>query len=150
MENPRRNISNLFTTALDYARVGLIDENGPNDYRNVKVIGGDPLAPRLPLSTATSDYDFAFSDRFVEDGSYLRIQNVSLGYTLPKRWTQKWGISIVKVYTNLQNLYTFTKYRGFDPEIGIGYGYNGSQLTGVDNGRYPSPRIYTFGLNVTF
>jgi TonB-linked SusC/RagA family outer membrane protein len=150
MENPRRNISNLFTTALDYARLDLIDPNGPNDYRNVKIVGGDAHSPRLPLSTATSDYDFAFSDRFIEDGSYLRIQNISLGYTLPKQWTRKIGLTGVKVYANLQNLYTFTTYRGFDPEIGVSYGYQGSMLTGVDNGRYPSPRIYTFGLNVSF
>jgi hypothetical protein len=150
MENPRRNISNLFTSALDYAVLGLIDPNGPNDYRNVQVVGGDPHAPRMPLSTATSDYDFAFSDRFIEDGSYLRIQNVSMGYTLPKNWVRKIGLENLKIYANLQNLYTFTKYKGFDPEIGVSYGYQGSQLTGVDNGRYPSPRIYTFGLNASF
>jgi hypothetical protein len=150
MENPRRNISNLFVSALDYATIGLIDPNGPNDYRNVQITGGDPHASRYPLSTATSDHNYAFSDRFVEDGSYLRIQNVSLGYTLPQRWTQKLSISNAKVYANLQNLYTFTKYKGYDPEIGISYGYQGTMLTGVDNGRYPSPRIYTFGLNVTF
>ncbi|MDR0541635.1 MAG: TonB-dependent receptor [Dysgonamonadaceae bacterium] len=150
MENPRRNISNLFTTALDYAKVDLIDPNGPNDYRNVKVVGGDAHAPRMPLSTATSDYDFAFSDRFIEDGSYLRIQNVSAGYTFPKQWTRKIGISNVKIFANLQNLYTFSKYKGFDPEIGISYGHQESMLTGVDNGRYPSPRIYTFGLNASF
>ena len=150
MENPRRNISNLFVSALDYARLDLIDPNGPNDYRNVQIVGGAGHSPRLPLSTATSDYDFAFSDRFIEDGSYLRIQNVSLGYTFPKQWTQKIGISNLKIYANLQNLYTFTKYKGFDPEIGVSYGYQGSLLTGVDNGRYPSPRIYTFGLNASF
>lgn len=150
MENPRRNISNLFKTALDYAKVDLIDPNGPNDYRNVRIAGGDPHSPRLSLSTATSDYNFAFSDRFIEDGSYLRIQNVSLGYTLPQQWTKKIGVSNLKIYANLQNLHTFSKYKGFDPEIGISYGYQGSQLTGVDNGRYPSPRIYTFGLNASF
>ncbi|MDR1526098.1 MAG: TonB-dependent receptor [Dysgonamonadaceae bacterium] len=150
MENPRRNISNLFATALDYAKLDLIDPNGPNDYRNVKVVGGDPHSPRMPLSTATSDYNFAFSDRFIEDGSYLRIQNISLGYTFPKHWTQKIGVSNLKIYANLQNLYTFTNYKGFDPEIGVSYGYQGTMLTGADNGRYPSPRIYTFGLNASF
>ncbi|GHT78225.1 SusC/RagA family TonB-linked outer membrane protein [Bacteroidia bacterium] len=150
MNNPRRNISNLFISALDYAKIDLIDPNGPNDYRNVHVVGGDPHAPRLPLSTATSDYDFAFSDRFIEDGSYLRIQNVSIGYTLPKEWLRKVAVDNVRIYANLQNLYTFTKYNGFDPEIGESNGYEGSKLISVDNGRYPSPRIYTFGLNVTF
>jgi hypothetical protein len=145
MENPRRNISNLFLKADNYAKLGLIDSNGPNDYRNVHIIGGDKDMPRLPLSTAASDYDYAFSDRYIEDGSYLRIQNISLGYTLPRQWVSKAGIYNLKIYANLQNVYTFTKYSGFDPEIGISNGLNG-----VDNGRYPSPRMYTVGLNLTF
>jgi TonB-linked SusC/RagA family outer membrane protein len=150
MENPRRNISNLFASALNYATIGLIDPNGPNDYRNVKITGGAAHASRMPLSTATSDYDFAFSDRWIEDGSYLRIQNVSLGYNMPNRIIKPIGISALKLYMNIQNLYTFTKYKGYDPEIGISYGYQSSLLTGVDNGRYPSPRIYTFGVNISF
>ena len=149
MGNPRRNISNLFEYAIDYAKTGLIDPDGPNDYRNVKIVGGDPHMSRLPQSTATSDYDFAFSDRFVEDGSYLRIQNISLGYIFPKRWVSKIGMSNLKIYTNLQNVHTFTKYNGFDPEVGISYSA-GNELNGVDNGRYPSPRIYTVGVNVSF
>ncbi|MDR1199106.1 MAG: TonB-dependent receptor [Prevotellaceae bacterium] len=150
MENPRRNISNLFSKATRYAQTGLINPNGSdNDYRNLQITGGDSDMPRIPLSTATSDYDFAFSDRYVEDGSYLRIQNISLGYTLPSKLTGKFGVRTVKLYINLQNVYTFTDYSGYDPEIGISYS-NGNQLTGVDFGRYPSPRIYTFGINITF
>jgi TonB-linked SusC/RagA family outer membrane protein len=150
MDNPRRNISNLFISALDYATVGLINENGPNDYRNVQVTGGDSHTPRMPLSTVTSEYDYAFSDRFVEDGSYLRIQNISLGYSLPQDAIRKIGVNNVKLYVNLQNVYTFSKYKGYDPEIGVVYGYQNSLVTGADVGRYPTPRIYTFGINVTF
>ncbi|MGB4577889.1 MAG: TonB-dependent receptor [Paludibacter sp.] len=149
LENPMRNISNLFKNAINYAQTDLIDPNGPNDYRNVQIVGGDPHAPRLTQSTATSNHDFAFSDRFVEDGSYLRIQNISLGYNLPRQWVSKVGIKNLKIYANLQNVYTFTKYTGYDPEVGSSY-ENGNWLSGIDNGRYPSPRIYTFGLNLTF
>jgi TonB-linked SusC/RagA family outer membrane protein len=149
LENPRRNISNLFKNATNYARLDLIDSNGPNDYRNVHIVGGDPHSSRIPLSTATSDYDFAFSDRFVEDGSYIRIQNISLGYTLPRIWVNKIGVQNLKIYANLQNVYTFTKYSGYDPEVGISYS-NNNQLNGIDDGRYPTPRIYTFGVNLTF
>ncbi|MCL1943879.1 MAG: TonB-dependent receptor [Candidatus Azobacteroides sp.] len=149
MENPFNNSSNLFTSALNYAKLGLIDENGPNDYRNVHIIGGDSHAPRLPLGKNASDYDFAFSDRFVEDGSYLRIQNISFGYNLPQSLISKAGIQSLKIYTNIQNLYTFTKYKGYDPEIGSTY-IDGNWVSGFDSGRYPSPRIYTVGLNVTF
>ena len=148
MDNPYYNNSNFFTAALDYAQLGLIDLNGPNDYRNVQIIGGDPHAPRLSTDYS-SDHNFLFSDRFVEDGSYLRIQNVSFGYNFPKKWLNRAGIGNVKLYMNLQNLYTFTKYRGFDPEIGT-QGTGARRTTGVDMGRYPAPRIYTFGFNITF
>ncbi|MDR3227728.1 MAG: TonB-dependent receptor, partial [Prevotellaceae bacterium] len=150
MENPRRNISNLFSKATRYAQVGLLNPAGAaDDYRNLIITGGDSDMPRIPLSTATSDYDFAFSDRYVEDGSYLRIQNISLGYTLPSRFTNKYGVQSVKLYLNLQNVYTFTNYSGYDAEVGISYS-NGNQLNGIDFGRYPSPRIYTFGINIIF
>ncbi|MDR0682919.1 MAG: TonB-dependent receptor [Dysgonamonadaceae bacterium] len=148
MENPRRNISNLFSSALDYAKLELINPDGPNDYRNVQIVGGGPYSSRLALSTATSDYNFAFSDRFIEDGSYIRLQNISVGYTLPEKWIKSTGIDQLKLYANIQNVYTWTKYRGYDPEIGLTYG--NSTINGLDNGRYPSPRIYTVGLNLTF
>jgi len=149
MDDPYFSITNLFTRALDYAKLDLIDPNGPNDYRNVKIIGGDPKAPRLSLSSATDGHNYAFSDRFVEDGSYLRIQNVSLAYNFPKSWFRHAGIGNLKLYVNLQNLYTFTKYKGFDPKIGTS-GTGSFRTTGIDAGRYPSPRIYTFGLNLVF
>lgn len=149
LDNPYRNTSNLYRRAMDYARTELIDPSGPNDYRNVRIVGGDPHAYRMPQSTATSDYNTAFSNRYVEDGSYLRIQNISLGYNLPRSWVSKAGVRAMKIYANLQNLYTLTGYSGYDPEIGVTY-RNNNQLNGVDDGRYPSPRIYTFGLNLTF
>ena len=88
------------------------------------------------------------SNRFVEDGSYLRIKNISLGYTFPKKWIRKWRIDNLRIYMNVQNAFTFTKYKGYDPEVGA-YNYN-VLLRGVDYARYPSQRIYTFGLNLSF
>ncbi|MDR1654231.1 MAG: TonB-dependent receptor [Prevotellaceae bacterium] len=150
MDNPYYNNSNLFVEALDYAQLQLIDPNGPNDYRNVQIVGGDAHTPRLSLGDGiSSNYNYMFSNRFVEDGSYLRIQNVSLGFNFVRDWLKKTGVNNVKLYVNLQNLYTFTKYRGFDPEIGT-QGNGSLRTTGVDTGRYPSPRIYTFGVNLTF
>jgi TonB-dependent starch-binding outer membrane protein SusC len=147
LENPREN-TNLLQKATEYAQLAPIDENGPNDYRNVQIVGGDPYMPRIGASSASSTSNYRFSDKFVEDGSYLRIQSISLGYNFPKDWVTRFGIQNLKVYTNLQNVYTFTKYSGYDPEIGS---INQDALmSGLDNGRYPSPRIYTFGLNVTF
>lgn len=149
MDNPFYNNSNLFTSALNYAKTGLIDPNGPDDYRNVHITGGDPHAPRMAGGRASSMHNYEFSDRWVEDGSYLRIQNISLAYTLPAEWMRKVSINQLKLYVNVQNLYTFTNYRGFEPEIGIS-GTGATRTTGVDTGRYPSPRIYTMGVNLTF
>ena len=89
------------------------------------------------------------SDRFVEDGSYLRIQNITLGYTLPSAILDKQSlISKVRFYTTIQNLYTFTNYSGYDPEIGA-FNQN-SMMMGIDNGRYPVPRTYMVGVKVEF
>lgn len=147
LENPRES-TNLLRDARNYAHLALIDPDGPNDYRNVYIVSGDPQMPRIGASSASSASNYRFSDKFVEDGSFLRIQSVSLGYTLPRRLVKTMGLQNLKVYMNLQNLYTFTKYSGYDPEIGA---LNQNALiTGVDNARYPSPRIYTFGINATF
>lgn len=88
------------------------------------------------------------SDRYIEDGSYLRIQNVTLGYTLPTLISNKVSINKLKVYGSIQNLYTFTNYSGYDPEVGA-YNQN-TLLMGVDNGRYPTPRTFTLGINIEF
>ncbi|MCF4101766.1 TonB-dependent receptor [Gillisia sp. M10.2A] len=147
LENPREN-TNLLKTALGYAELGLINPDGPNDYRNVQIVGGDRYMPRIAASSAASTSNFRYSNRFIEDGSYLRIQNISLGYNLPRNFVEQFGLLNFKIYTNLQNVHTFTKYSGFDPEIGSIN--QDALLTGIDNGRYPSPRIYTLGINVNF
>lgn len=88
------------------------------------------------------------SDRYVEDGSYMRIQNVTIGYRVPKKYSSKALLNNMRVYFSCQNLYTFTKYSGYDPEVGA---FNGSiKLMNVDMGHYPNPRSFTFGANVEF
>lgn len=147
LENPREN-TNLLVEARDYAHLSLIDPNGPNDYRNVYISSGAADMPRIAASSGASTSNYRFSDKFVEDGSFLRIQNISFGYNLPRKVISKMGLQNLKVYMNLQNVHTFTKYSGYDPEVGSSNQSVG--LTGIDNARYPSPRIYTFGMNVTF
>ncbi len=88
------------------------------------------------------------SDVWIENGSFLKLKNVSIGYTLPTSLLNKYGITKTRFYVSSQNLFTITKYKGLDPEIGI-QGGNATQ-NGVDNGTYPSSRYFTFGLNVTF
>ncbi|WP_395064178.1 SusC/RagA family TonB-linked outer membrane protein [Flavobacterium sp.] len=96
----------------------------------------------------TSNTNIVISDRYVEDGSYVRIQNVTLGFNLPQDVISRLKMSRVRIYGSAQNLYTFTKYSGYDPEIGS---FNQNPLlTGIDNGRYPSPRTYSLGVNIEF
>lgn len=98
--------------------------------------------------SSNTNHNLEISDRYVEDGSYVRIQNVTLGYSFPQSFLSKAKISKVRLYGSVQNLHTFTKYSGYDPEIGS---FNQSPLlTGIDNGRYPSPRTYTIGFNLEF
>ncbi|MCC8119716.1 MAG: TonB-dependent receptor [Bacteroidales bacterium] len=87
-----------------------------------------------------------FSDLFLQDGDYLRISNITLGYDFAKLINQKW-CSQARIYFQVQNLYTFTKYDGMDPEIGYG---TDSWVSGVDVGYYPRPRTIMFGVNLGF
>lgn len=139
--------SNLLTSVLDYARVSKIDPDGPDDFRNYHVTNPNTVMPRLYTDSGDNKNN-RVSDAYVEDGSFIRLQNVSLSYTFPKKWLQGLFLENVKLYCNIQNLHTWTKYKGYDPEVGSLYG--NALLNGVDYGRYPSPRIYTFGLNVAF
>ena len=139
--------TNLLTTVLDYAIVAKIDEDGPDDFRNYYVVNTSTKQPRLYTSSDTNRND-RVSDNYVEDGSYIRLQNISLAYTFPKKWTKKFYIENLKLYCNLQNVYTWTKYSGYDPEVGSLWG--NALMNGIDYGRYPSPRIYTFGIDITF
>ncbi|MFU8860468.1 MAG: SusC/RagA family TonB-linked outer membrane protein [Cyclonatronaceae bacterium] len=86
------------------------------------------------------------SDFFVEDGSYVRLRNVSLGYTLPTRIVQRAGAARVRVYGSAQNLLTFTGYSGHDPEIGSGWALD----VGIDRNIYPQARTFTMGVNIDF
>ena len=95
------------------------------------------------------------SDRYVKDGSYLRLKNVVLGYTLPQSLLEPIGISSVRFYLTGRNLLTFTDYPFYDPEIGSGaIGTGGSSnlntARGIDNGYYPQARTYIVGLQLTF
>ncbi len=100
------------------------------------------------LGTDDNSLNSVPSSVWIEDGSFLKLKNVSIGYTLPASLLNRFSISRVRIYVSSQNLFTITKYTGLDPEIGI-QGGNATQ-NGVDNGTYPSSRYFTFGLNVTF
>ncbi|NLR94825.1 SusC/RagA family TonB-linked outer membrane protein [Flammeovirga agarivorans] len=103
-----------------------------------------------PRVTGTANNKL-YSDYYVEDGDFLRLRNLQLGYTIPREITQKIGVNKFRVYIAGQNLFTLTKYTGFDPEIGQNLSTAQSAIDfSIDRGNYPVPRIYTAGVNISF
>ena len=105
---------------------------------------GEGTSNSLPLLKLGDSKNWVCSDIYVQDGSYLRLKNISLGYTLPRNITKKVNIERFRVYVRAENLFTWTKYWGFDPEIGTS-----STSMGVDYGVYPQARIFTVGCNLS-
>lgn len=154
---------------FDFA-VYLQGVNGNKIYNGVKVIGQgmlrlfnastDVLDAWTPQNTDTDvpravsgdpNQNTRTSDRFIEDGSYLRIKNISIGYTFSSESLKQISnnvVSRVRIYVSSQNLLTFTKYTGFDPEVAS----RGNNLlnNGIDYGQYPQARTVLFGVNLGF
>ncbi len=119
-----------------------------DDITNIKVANSGTKTPRASINDP-NDND-RISDRYVEDASYIRLKNLTLGYTFPKKLLSKAKIDNLRLYCNIQNLWTITKYSGYDPEVGASTQDSTGLTYGLDNGRYPSPTMYSFGLNITF
>ena len=153
MDNPNTT-TNKFARVSDYAKLSLIDETGSDtDIYNVYVSSAHQNLPRM--SAGDQNDNDRVSSLYIEDGSYLRISNVSLAYRVPAKVLDRLKISSMRFSLNCQNLYTFTKYSGYDPEIGMTmdqYSTSGQNalMNGIDTGRYPSPRIYTLGVSIGF
>ncbi len=116
-----------------------------NDIDNVQLLNATDI-PRA--SYQDPNQNNRVSDRFLEDGSYVRVRNITLGYNFASSVTQKIKFSSLRVYARVQNAFTFTKYTGYDPEVGQDTW--DSRIYGLDNGRYPSPRVFTMGLTASF
>jgi len=146
--------NNQLRTAIDRAKSEPIDPNkayapGQNWFDDIDNVQIKNPGTSVPRNIAGDPNDNTrISDRYIEDGSYLRFKNITLAYYLPKSITSKARIETLKVFANAQNMWTITKYTGFDPEVGASQAND--NVSGLDNGRYPSPRIFTFGLNITF
>jgi TonB-linked SusC/RagA family outer membrane protein len=107
---------------------------------------GNGTSNTFPRVTTGTTSNTLFSDFYVEDGSFVRLQNIQVGYTLGSRFIKKTGIDKLRVYVSANNLFTLTKYRGYDPTTS-----NGSPIGGgLDQGFYPNPKTFLFGLNVNF
>lgn len=113
---------------------------------------GEGTSNRIPRVTE-QNINWQFSDLFVQDADYLRISNITIGYDFTKLIKPKFRIfSQARIYAQVQNAFTFTKYDGMDPEIGYGpEGDNGQGwASGIDVGYYPRPRTFLFGVNLKF
>ncbi|WP_432277881.1 SusC/RagA family TonB-linked outer membrane protein [Microcosmobacter mediterraneus] len=148
------NYKNIDFTAYAFASIGndmvrnyertLTDVNRLN-----YVLGrwtGEGTSNTIPRVTTAATSNNVFSDFFVEDASYVRIQNIQVGYSLPQDVIDKIGMTKARIYAGVNNLYTFTKYKGYDPGASNGAPIGG----GIDFGFYPIPRTYLFGINLNF
>lgn len=133
---------------IDPGKVYANGEKWYNDVTNVRVENWKTNTPAARLNDP-NDND-RISDRYIEDGSYIRLKNITLGYTFPKKWLRSLRLENVRLYCNIQNLYTWTHYDGYDPEVGASTQDSSGLVYGLDNGRYPSPTTYSFGLNFSF
>lgn len=100
---------------------------------------------RVPSAKGYVKYELY--SRFIEDGSFLRLKNITLGYTFPNKWTRKAYISRLRVYGTAQNLFCLTKYSGYDPEVNM---KSSPLMPGFDWGAYPKSKVFTFGVEVQF
>ena len=149
MQNSKTNnvwsSGNLLLGAFDYARPVA------NSDGSVTLSNPNATIPRISDTDLNGNWN-RFSTRWMEDGSFIRVKNVSLTYTLPKTLINRQKvIKDVRLTLSAQNLFTFTKYKGYDPEVGAYVGqnvYDNSQTIGVDGGHYPLTPIYTFTVNV--
>jgi TonB-dependent starch-binding outer membrane protein SusC len=118
-------------------------------YKSWKKPGDDAQLPRLNSQDGTSQQ---ISTYFIEDGSYMRIKNVQLTYSLPNTWLQKIKLGTAQVYVQGQNLFTFTKYKGLDPDINLRTSGNDNQdiHMGIDEGAFPVAKSYNIGVRLGF
>jgi TonB-linked SusC/RagA family outer membrane protein len=140
--NPLNN-TNYFTGVLDYAKTALINPNG--DVTNVNnVYVTNPNTKIISLRNDNTNENGRFANLFLEDASFIRCKNITLGYNLPQNLLTKVHLHSLRVYANVSNAFTITKYTGMDPEVGS---WNPLQA-GYDGGYYPQSRVYTIGVNV--
>lgn len=128
-----KSMRNVWIGYDNNTRISLLEQGV--DYRQLENRSGTIPNPN-GASTNMSN-----NSRMVESGAYFRLKNISIGYTIPQKYTRKAKIERLRVSVNANNLFTITPYSGYDPEVGTG---------GVDYGNYPQSRTFTFGLNLNF
>lgn len=148
------NYKNFDLSAYAFASVGNdivrnYERNLPNANRPVSFLNrwtGEGTSNSFPRVTTGANNNILFSDFYVEDGSFVRLQNLQLGYTLSRETVEKWGLGKLRFYVSVNNLFTLTEYSGYDPTASTGEPIGG----GIDYGFYPTPRTYLLGINLKF
>lgn len=136
----------------DIMNMTLMDFESGTGYMNARADylerawNGEGSTDRYHKISASQGQNLLVSDYYLEDGSYLRIKNVQLGYDFCNRLVRSKVVSQLRLYVSAQNLFTFTRYSGLDPEIGS----SDATLNGIDCGFYPQSRVWTVGLNLKF
>ncbi len=139
----------IFNATKFFTHNSSVRYNVSQDYKDRWLIDGDTNDPNLARVNLNDANNGLRSDRFVEDGSYLRLKTLKLEYSIPESLFSKIGISEFNIFIGADNLVTLTNYTGFDPEVGIGYNNNPLDR-GIDRARYPSPRTYFAGFHLNF
>ncbi|WP_177218241.1 SusC/RagA family TonB-linked outer membrane protein [Robiginitalea myxolifaciens] len=137
----------------NYERIFTDFPTFPDANRNARVLDAfdaqsNPNGSQPALSFTLLNGETNPSSFFVEDGSFVRLKNLVIGYTLPASVTDSWGISSLRIYANATNLFTITGYDGVDPEILPSSGANSAFTQGVEFNTFPVPQIFVFGVNL--
>ncbi|SHM72584.1 TonB-linked outer membrane protein, SusC/RagA family [Mucilaginibacter sp. OK098] len=138
------NHGTFFTSVLNYAKLGLVDPNGSaSDVNNVYVT--NPNTTIVGVRNDNTNGNNRPNSLMIEDASFLRCKNITLGYKFSDKLLSKIDVHSVRVFATMANAFVITKYKGMDPEIGS---WNPLQA-GWDGGYYPQPRVVTIGANIT-
>ncbi len=142
-ENPISSYG-YFTALSNYAKLALKDPKGSaDDVNNIYVT--NPTTDIPGVRNDQTNGNTRFSDKFIEDGSFVKCKNISLGYTFSENLLKRVHVKALRFSVNVTNVFTLTKYTGMDPEVGSWDPLN----AGVDSGFYPQSRRFTFGMNIT-
>lgn len=146
------NIDGSFNWGQDYYDNHYTSELYDRNDVLVTEANDDAKYPRLDPLGSNNNFT-TLSDFYIEDASYFRLKSLELGYTIPKSVTEKIKITRIRIYGSGQNLFTITKYSGLDPEAGVTTNDNGNtnpRTAGIDKAAYPTARMFSLGINVTF
>lgn len=148
-------MTNKYKRVNNYAHIAFYDGDNTNSniWNQYVAPGADPSETRIDRNKGNRN--FRVSDRYIEDASYLRIKNITLSYSFPQKLIQKAKMQKCALSVNIQNVWTFSRYTGYDPEVGSQNGQysfsgQGMLLYGVDTGKIPTPRTYIATVEITF